>query len=77
MPFGFVTSIERANYVAKLWKSAIVSMVEPPPPSQHGWNENGEIKWIEGIYPRNKSSLLLGDTDKVDENYGDEDSGRE
>ena len=48
-------------------------MVEPPPPSQHGWNENGEIEWIEDIYPCNISSLLLCDTEEVDEDYGNDD----
>ena len=48
-------------------------MAVPPPPSQHDWNENGEIEWIEVTYPRDISSLLLRDTDEVDEDYGDED----
>ena len=39
--------MERAYYVARLWKLAEVRMLNPPTPIGSGWDEDGDNQWIE------------------------------
>jgi hypothetical protein len=70
--------IDRANYVAKLWKEAGTAMVEAPEPAHHGWNMDGDIDWVENVYPEDITKLLCDDDNDDDEDdddyYGDEES---
>ena len=38
---------QRANYVAKLWRSSLNSFVEMPPIFENGWNKDGNILWVD------------------------------
>ena len=64
--------IERSNYVAKIWKSTPVAMVQIPPPNQHGWYDDCTIQWIAEMYPDNITSLLQTQNDEI-EIYGEDD----
>ena len=69
--------IERANYVARIWKTASTSMVRPPEVSEHGWSNSAEIQWIDESYPTDITTLLLRDTDDIGEEYGEEENDDE
>ena len=73
--------LERANYVARLWKLAGTAMVHPPMPVGSGWDMDGEVVWIENTFPEEISSIFLAleDSDnESDEMYSDsEDYGED
>ena len=49
----------RANYVAQIWKSTMENEVNCPDITQHGWNEDGSIKWIGNVLPEDIEEILL------------------
>ena len=51
--------MERANYVARLRKLGGVPMLNPPSPIGSGWDENGDIQWIENMLPDEVSSITV------------------
>jgi len=59
--------LERANYVAKIWKSAGTAMVDLPTPAQHGWNEEGDIFWTDDIFPDNLNDYVAMNEDNDEE----------
>ena len=61
--------MERANYVARLWKLARVPMLTQP------WDEDGDIQWIENMLPDEVSSIFLktDDSDSEEDNCDSED----
>ena len=67
--------MERANYVAILWKLAGVPMVNRPSPTGSGWDEDGDIQWIENMLPDEGSSIFLktDDSDSEEDNCDSED----
>ena len=78
--------MERANYVARLWKLAGVPMLNPPSPIGSGWDEDGDIQWIENMLPDEVSSIFLktddsdseeDNCDSEDEYYGEEETESE
>ena len=48
----------QCNYVAKIWKSSDVSVLQAPPIVNHGWNEEYEIKWAEIAFPDDVEEIL-------------------
>jgi len=56
--------IKRANYVAYIWKSCCGENTEMPPAFKHGWNEKGEIQWIEDPFPADVCDILITDDDE-------------
>ena len=42
---------QRANYVAKIWKSSNLAWHDMPDIKHNGWLENGEIDWVENVFP--------------------------
>ena len=42
---------ERANYVARFRNLAGVLMLKPPSLIGSGWDEDGDIQWIENMLP--------------------------
>ena len=62
--------MERANFVVRLWKFAGVPMLNPPSPIGSGWDEDGDIQWIENMLPDEVSSIFL----KTDDSGSDEDN---
>ena len=78
--------MEKANYVARLWKLAGVPMLNPPSPIGSGWDEDGDIQWIENMLPDEVSSIFLktddsdseeDNCDSEDEYYGEEETESE
>ena len=67
--------MEKANYVARLWKLAGVPMLNPPLPIGSGWDEDGDIQWIENMLPDKVSSIFLktDDSDSEEDNCHSED----
>ena len=82
---------ERANYVARIWKLAGTAMVSPPSPAGCGWDVDGDVEWIEDMFPDDITTLFLGlemdsesdndsdseDSDSDDEHYREEESDGE
>ena len=66
--------MERANYVARLRKLAGVPMLNPPSPIGSGWDEDGDIQWIENILPDEVSSITVITVGKY---YGEEETESE
>ena len=65
----------RANYVAKIWKLTMENQVNCPDITQHGWNEDGRIKWIENVFPEDIEEVLLHENFEKEFDIGDEDNG--
>ena len=67
--------LESANYVARLWKLAGIPMLNPPSPIGSGWDEDGDIQWIENMLPDEVSSNFLktDDSDSQEDNYDSDD----
>ena len=69
--------MDRANYVARLWRTSNSAMQNAPSPVGYGWDQDGDIQWVEEILPEDISTLFLqdGDSDSEDDEYfGDEES---
>lgn len=68
--------IERANYVARIWKMSSSRQIIAPTFRSYGWNEDGSICWVDEQYPEDITDLMLNDDDACEE-YGDEESDNE
>ena len=62
---------QRANYVAKIWKSSNLSWHDKPNIKDNGWLENGDIDWVENIFPDDIGDVLVDP--EFDVNYNDSD----
>ena len=49
---------QRANYVAKLWRSSLTSFVEMPPIFENGWNNDSTILWVDDVFPYDVTDIL-------------------
>ena len=49
----------QANYVAKIWRSALISMIDYANIVENGWMENGEIVWVDDIFPNDIEEILI------------------
>ena len=58
---------ERANYVAKIWRSSTTSSMEMPIISNHGWESNGDIHWVDDIIPDDIEEVLLDSSLDIDD----------
>ena len=71
--------LQRANYVARIWKCCDISNTDYPHPSHHGWNGDLEIEWCNEIFPSDFEDIMLNSDDSDDEFYevgsDDEESG--
>ena len=56
---SLVLHIRRANYVSRLWRLSLVPLVNPPHPSQHGWNSDLSILWTSVPFPDDILPLLI------------------
>lgn len=65
--------MERANYVAKIWKSADTAMLDLPSPTQHGWNEEGSIFWTDDMFPDNVGDYVATNEEDEDEDDFEDD----
>ena len=84
--FALYLHMERANYVVKLWKLAGVPMLNPISPIGSGWDEDGDILWIENMLPDEVWSIFFktddsdseeDNCDSEDEYYGEEETESE
>ena len=60
---------QRANYVAKIWKSSNLAWHGMPNIKNNGWLENGEIDWVENVFPDVTEDILVDP--EFDVNYND------
>ena len=67
--------MERATWVARLWKLAAVLMLNPLSPIGSGWDEDEDIQWIENMLPDEVSSIFLkrDDSDSKEDNCDSKD----
>ena len=71
--------MERANFVAAMWKLSIHAHVECPEIAHHGWNTDGSIRWVEETFPDDIVELILdedsdGETDQIYESDSNSDN---
>ena len=64
--------IERANYVARIWRQASDPMMDVDDPRNHGWNQDFDIDWISEAYPEDLAELLVTTNEDVRGGDGDE-----
>ena len=58
----------RANFVAKIWRSSLVSMYDPPSITEHGWNADGSPVWVTNTFPDDICKILCETSlDSIDE----------
>ena len=50
--------MKRANYVAKIWKSSLISWVDFGDITEHGWLPDGSTFWVEDVFPREVEEIL-------------------
>ena len=69
--------LERANYVARIWKLAGTAMIQAPHLAGRGWDVVGDIEWIDEMFPEDITTLFLSlqtdsDTDNEEESDDEE-----
>lgn len=65
--------IQRANYVAKIWRSSLVNHVDTEDITEHGWFANGEPHWVNDVYPEDIENILCDATYDPDLDVAEED----
>ena len=53
--------MQRANYVAKICKSALNQIVSAPKIYGNGWTVTSDIEWVEQIFPDVAENILMDD----------------
>jgi len=76
----------RANYVAKIWKSSLTNQFIVPTIQDYGWEQNGEITWVQEMFPKDIKDILLDscydeedtelDLDPLDESDDNDDDNK-
>ena len=59
----------RANFVSKMFKSSLVAQMQIPDITAHGWDEKGNIIWLNKEFPDNIEELVIDpayDEDETD-----------
>ena len=70
--------IERANYVARIWKLSLQRMINVPSFIGRGWNNFGEVDWITQEFPDEMEEIFFDPACNDDENmFEDENSSEE
>ena len=64
--------LDRANYVAKIWKSTGIAMIDLPSPTQHGRTEDWDILWTDEMFPESMTDYVVSNED-YDEDYFEDD----
>ena len=71
---------KRANYVARIWKSFNVAWHDIPDITDHDWFGNGEIGWVNTVFPEDIQDILINpdfDIDNTTESDFDDISDKE
>ena len=53
--------IVRSNYVVRMWRSALMPVMSPDDPQNHGWLPDLKTDWIDEPCPEDVTELLLND----------------
>ena len=67
--------LQRANYVAKIWKSTGTAMVDLQSPTQHGWTEDWDILWTDEMFPENMTDYVVSNEDDDEDDFEDDIEG--
>ena len=67
--------ILRSNMVASLWKRSTTASFTVPDISQHGWDLDGNIQWVEDVFPTDMEDTLLHEEYENLDEYFDENDG--
>ena len=67
--------LERANYVAKIWKSTGIAMIDLPSPTQHGWTEDWDILWTDEMFPESMTDYVVSNEDDDEDDFEDDVEG--
>ena len=59
--------LQRANYVARIWKFTLCASLFLPDITDHGWHEDGQIKWMQQTFPDDITESLMFDNDTDDD----------
>ena len=54
--------MQRAIYVAKLWRSSYIPSIDAPQFTEFGWDSEGKPTWVDGIFPEDVKELLMLDS---------------
>ena len=57
---------QRANYVARIWKSFNVAWHDIPDITDHDWFGNGEIGWVNTVFPEDIQDILINPDFDID-----------
>ena len=55
--------MHRPNYVAAVWKRTENPHLTLLDITEHGWNFDGSMQWIDQMFPENVADLLMDDTE--------------
>ena len=70
-----ILHLKRANYVAKIWKSANTAMIDLPTPAEHGWDGEGDISWTDEMFPEDLEQYVAGNEEDDEEDFEDDVEG--
>lgn len=60
--------IQRANYVARMWRQSSRATMETDTPISHGWKDDLSVDWVTKPYPEDICELLVSqDLDDLDD----------
>ena len=62
---------KRPNYVASVWKRSLEANFELPNISDHGWDKDANVYWIEELFPKDTEEILISDKQIENEVNGD------
>ena len=60
---------ERGNFVTKVWRSLLKHKIDEESFASHGWDDYGDIRWIDQRFPDNIRDIFL-DNLYNNEKYG-------
>ena len=55
--------MQRAVYVAKLWRTSYIPSIAAPQFTKFGWDSEGKPTWVDEIFPEDVKELLMLDSD--------------
>ncbi len=63
--------IQRANYVARIWRQSSRPMMQIDTPTLHGWKQDLSVDWVHEPYPDNINELSVNEDLFQIQDYGD------
>ena len=66
--------LQRASYIAHLWKNSQIPQINLPAIDESGWFSDGDIVWTEEeLFPETLSKHVVADEERNDEEEEEED----